>query len=65
VNLDPIGTHDAMLSLDLPALGLGWEARYDVMDELTGARYSWQGASPYVRLDPAVAVAHVFSVRPR
>jgi starch synthase (maltosyl-transferring) len=65
VNLDPTGAHEATLGLDLPALGIGWEVPFDVIDELTGSRYSWQGSSPYVRLDPTVAVAHVFSVRPR
>ena len=65
VNLDPTSAHEATLGLDLPALGIGWDAPYDVLDELTGARYAWQGSSPYVRLDPASSVAHVFSVRPR
>ncbi len=34
---------------------------FQVHDLLTGARYLWQGARNYVRLDPQRAPAHVFS----
>ena len=38
---------------------------FQVHDLLTGARYLWQGARNYVRLDPAAAPAHMFRVRRR
>ncbi len=65
-NLDPHNTRDTMVHLWLPALGLDWEVgSFEVHDELTGQSWTWQGTSNYVRLDPALEVAHVLHVRPR
>jgi starch synthase (maltosyl-transferring) len=65
-NLDPHGVHDSMVHLWLPALGLDWDAgAFAVHDELSGQRWTWHGPSNYVRLDPDVAPAHVFHVRPQ
>ena len=61
VNLDPHHTAEATVSLDLPALGLSWEDRFTVRDELTGAVYQW-GRENYIRLDPHVQPAHLFTV---
>ena len=63
VNLDPHSIREATVSLDLPALGVGWGEAVDVHDELTGASYRW-GQHNYVRLDPFASPAHVFTVRP-
>jgi starch synthase (maltosyl-transferring) len=62
LNLDPHGTRETTVRLDLPALGLDWEDRLEVRDEVTGAEYTW-GQSNYVRLDPFVEPAHLFTVR--
>jgi len=62
VNLDPHGAREATVHLDLPALGLGWEDTIDVHDEVSGQTYAW-GARNYVRLDPFVEPAHVFTAR--
>jgi len=62
-NLDPANTREAILSLDLAALGVPWDEPFDVHDELTGERYGWWGPNPYVRLDPSVQPGHVFHVR--
>jgi len=62
VNLDPHGAREATVHLDLPALGLGWEDTIDVHDEVSGQTYTW-GARNYVRLDPFVEPAHVFTTR--
>ncbi len=62
VNLDPHGAREATVHLDLPALGLGWEDTIDVHDEVSGQTYTW-GARDYVRLDPFVEPAHVFTAR--
>jgi starch synthase (maltosyl-transferring) len=64
VNLDPLHVHDDTLWLDLDVLGLPADAPYLAEDELTGAIYTWFGPAPYIRLDPAVQPAHVFSLTP-
>jgi starch synthase (maltosyl-transferring) len=64
VNVDPHQAHATMVHLDLAALGLPPDARFDVHDELSDQTWVW-GADNYVRLDPAVEVAHVFTVRSR
>ncbi|GLW06176.1 alpha-1,4-glucan:maltose-1-phosphate maltosyltransferase 2 [Microtetraspora sp. NBRC 13810] len=62
VNLDPHHTREATVSLDMPALGLDWQAEFVVDDELSGESYRWRQAN-YVRLDPHIQPAHVFTVR--
>jgi starch synthase (maltosyl-transferring) len=64
VNLDPDGAQGATLGLDLGAIGLPWDADLRVRDELTGAEFTWHGPNPWVRLDPAVQVAHVLAIEP-
>jgi starch synthase (maltosyl-transferring) len=61
VNLDPHQTREATVWLDLPALGFGEGAEFTVTDQLTGESFRW-GLANYVRLDPAVRPAHIFSV---
>ena len=60
INLDPHQTREATVWLDLPALGVTGE--FTVVDELSGESYRW-GQANYVRLDPAVRPAHIFSVK--
>jgi starch synthase (maltosyl-transferring) len=62
VNLDPHHTREATVDLDLPALGLDWNAEFVVDDELSGESYRWR-QSNYVRLDPHKHPAHIFTVR--
>jgi starch synthase (maltosyl-transferring) len=61
VNLNPSETREATVWLDSAALGLDAAAGFRVTDELTGREFSW-GQGNYVRLDPAVAPAHVLTV---
>ena len=61
VNLDPHQPREAMVWLDLPALGMAPGSEFTVTDQLTGASYRW-GKANYVRLDPAVTPAHIFTV---
>jgi starch synthase (maltosyl-transferring) len=63
LNLDPTAAHEATTWLDMDALGIADDRPFTVHDELTGADYTWQGPLNYVRLDPEVQPAHVFSVR--
>jgi starch synthase (maltosyl-transferring) len=62
VNLDPNNAREATVWLDSGALGLDAGAGFRVIDELTGQRFQW-GQGNYVRLDPAVAPAHILTVR--
>jgi starch synthase (maltosyl-transferring) len=61
VNLDPYQPREATVWLDLPALGIDRLEGFTVTDELTGDTYRW-GQANYVRLDPAVRPAHIFTV---
>jgi starch synthase (maltosyl-transferring) len=62
VNLDPHRIHETAVHVPLDLLRLDPAAPYVVEDLLTGARYTWRGERNYVRLDPAVQVAHVLRV---
>ncbi|MGI9118558.1 MAG: maltotransferase domain-containing protein [Acidimicrobiales bacterium] len=64
VNLDPDRVQEDTLTLDLEILGLTWDEPFEAHDELTGATWTWQGARPYVRLDPAELPGHVLHLRP-
>ncbi|RLV51076.1 alpha-1,4-glucan--maltose-1-phosphate maltosyltransferase [Nocardioides mangrovicus] len=64
VNLDPHGTRETTVHLDLPALGLDWQETFAVHDEISGEVWQW-GAHNYVRLDPFWEPAHVLVVRRR
>ena len=62
VNLDPHRVAAGWLEVPLADLGIAAGASYEVHDVLTDARYVWNSARNYVRLDPAVMPAHVFVV---
>jgi starch synthase (maltosyl-transferring) len=65
VNLDPRNVHAGWVELDPAALGIDARYPYQMHDLLTGARYLWEGARNFVRLDPNQLPAHVFRVRRR
>jgi starch synthase (maltosyl-transferring) len=62
VNLDPGQPREATVWLDADALGVDFARGFTVTDQLSGQSYRW-GQSNYVRLDPAVAPAHIFAVQ--
>ncbi|WP_206664017.1 alpha-1,4-glucan--maltose-1-phosphate maltosyltransferase [Thermomonospora catenispora] len=64
VNLNPHHVREATVYLDMPALGLDWQDRFTVHDELSGESYDW-GQANYVRLDPHIRPAHIFTLRSR
>ncbi len=65
-NLDPKHARSGWTDLALDELGFGAAEAYEVEDLLTGAVYTWRGASNFVQLDPAAGEpAHVFRVGPR
>jgi starch synthase (maltosyl-transferring) len=61
VTLNPFGTEEATVWLDMEALAMQPYDRFWVRDEISGDEYQW-GQSNYVRLDPARAVAHIFNM---
>ncbi len=62
VNVDPHQTHETTVHLDLPSLGMEWQDRFVVHDEVTGEDWTW-GEHNYVRLDPFHEPAHILTVR--
>jgi starch synthase (maltosyl-transferring) len=62
VNVDPHNARETTVHLDLGALGMDWEERFLVHDEITGQEWTW-GAHNYVRLDPWQEPAHILTVR--
>lgn len=65
VNLDPHHPQSGWVQLDVEALGMTADTSFQMHELLSGARYLWQGARNYVRLDPAHAPAHIFRLRRR
>ena len=64
VNLDPHQPQDGSTWLDMWQLGMEGVGPFEAHDLLSGTTYIWHGQSNYVRLDPAVEVAHVLRLRP-
>ncbi|MDQ1288424.1 MAG: hypothetical protein QG622_1989 [Actinomycetota bacterium] len=62
INLDPHGTRESTVQMNMPAIGLDWQETFTVHDLLSGATYRW-GEQNYVRLDPHDQPAHVLHVR--
>jgi starch synthase (maltosyl-transferring) len=61
VTLNPFGTEQGTVSLDMGALGMADYERFWVRDEISGEEYQW-GQSNYIRLEPAKAVAHILNM---
>ena len=65
VNLDPNFPQSGFLSLPVDEWGIAADEPYQVHDLVSDARYNWQGARNFVRLDPNVIPAHIFRIRRR
>jgi len=63
VNLDPHQPQAGWVHLDLDEIGVTPGQQFQVHDEISNARYLWQGSSNFVELDPAVMPAHLFRIR--
>jgi len=61
LSLDPHGTRETNVGLDMPALGYGWQDTMVVDELLTGQTWHWR-ENNYVRLDPAQP-AHICVLR--
>ena len=64
LNLDPHSVRESTIHLDLPQLGADWGSDVEVHDLVSGSTWTW-GEHNYVRLDPFVEPAHIFTVRHR
>jgi starch synthase (maltosyl-transferring) len=64
VNCDPSRPESAILRPDLPAIGIGWEEPYLMVDLLTGRSRRLRGAEIRVELNPARLPYRVFTIRP-
>ncbi len=62
VNLDPHAPHSGQLELPLDQFHLG-SGSYEVIDLLTGQKFTWQGSQAHIELDPATRPAHIFQIR--
>jgi starch synthase (maltosyl-transferring) len=65
VNVDPQREQSGWIEIDLPGIGVEAGKPFQVHDLLRDARYTWQGASNFVKLDPKVMPAHIFRIRRR
>jgi starch synthase (maltosyl-transferring) len=64
-NLDPHNVQAGWIELPLTELGVPADAPFQAHDLLSGARFLWQGARSYVRLDPQASPLHIFRLRRR
>ena len=61
VNLDPYNTQSGWIRLPIRVFGL--EGAFQVHEQISEARYLWNGESNFVRLDPHSCPAQIFRVR--
>jgi starch synthase (maltosyl-transferring) len=64
VNCDPTRPERAILHPDLPAIGIGWDEPYRMVDLLTGRSRRERGADVPVNLDPADQPFRIFTIQP-
>ncbi|MBF4462188.1 alpha-1,4-glucan--maltose-1-phosphate maltosyltransferase [Rathayibacter sp. VKM Ac-2878] len=62
VNTDPHSARETTVHLDLAAIGLDDDARFEVEDLITGSVWTW-GRDNYVRLDSFVEPVHILRVK--
>jgi starch synthase (maltosyl-transferring) len=62
VNTDPTTAEHAILHPDLPAIGIGWDEPYRLIDLLTGRSSREVGADLHLHLDPAVEPFRIFTI---
>ncbi len=61
-SFDPHAANEAIVTLDMSAIGKQDDDPIPVLDAVTGANYTW-GREFFVRLDPSQTLVHVATVR--
>lgn len=61
VNTDPHNVRQTTVHLDMPSLGLDWDASFDAHDLVSGSTFDWR-VNNFVRLDPHDHPVHIISV---
>ena len=64
VNCDPTSAERAIMHPDLPAVGIGWDEPYELVDLMTGRMRRERGADVPFDLDPAREPFRIFTIRP-
>jgi starch synthase (maltosyl-transferring) len=64
VNLDPFHAHETNIHLPIQDFGIADNDQYRATELTTGESFIWTGGTQYVRLDPHIEPAFIFSVRP-
>jgi len=64
-NLDPHHVQSGWIELPLETFGMTAGDSFQAHDLLSGARFLWQGARQFVRLDPQSAPIHILRLRRR
>jgi len=59
VSLDPVWKQSGFLELPLNELGIDGRQPYQMVDLLTGTKFTWQGPRNYVELRPEETPAHI------
>jgi starch synthase (maltosyl-transferring) len=59
VNLDPTWTQSGFVELPTEEMGIDVRHPYQMVDLLTGARFTWEGPTNYVELRPQEVPAHI------
>jgi starch synthase (maltosyl-transferring) len=62
VNMDPNFTQGSMIKVPIDEMGISADRSYDMLDLLTGYRYTWNGEWNYVELNPHIFPVHIFRV---
>jgi starch synthase (maltosyl-transferring) len=61
-NLDPHSTHETMIHLDMPQLGLQWQDSFEAHDLITGQSWRWWEHN-FVRMGWGTEPVHILHVR--
>ena len=64
-NLDPHHVQSGWIELPIETFGMSAGDSFQAHDLLSGARFLWQGARQFVRLDPQSAPIHILRLRRR
>jgi len=65
VNLDPRNVQTGWLHLAPASINVDSAQPFQMHDQLSNQRFTWQGEHHYIRLDPQGTPAHIFVVRRR